>query len=210
MTLRALTLALALLTSTASASGLSPYVQAQYDLGQGGEPAGLADVAAEPLTYLRSVTAWYDLRRHIGERLGHDLSSHELRRSLTSNRVRLHPCRGSILTAGMTADGERRWFMRECHQSEELIAVQVPRGWLTVASMGCWNPVWAAPPWEPSPHDAPSGPVWKVPTHPVAINHPSRPHTDKHPHAVSEASMWPLFGVALAALALIRRRKAIT
>ena len=119
---------------------LSPFVKGEYYLGKGGVPPTLAEVAAEPMRYLRSRAAYQALKDAFASVLNETLTDEQFRAVLVSNRVRLVPCEGRINTAGLTASGQVNWFERACYPGEELIEVRNAQSeWVRVASRGCFN-----------------------------------------------------------------------
>ena len=112
------------------------YASPEYYLGAGGQPPSLEVLSVNPERFFRHEQALKLFRAlALGNQSIFDLYQ--------QSRVRTILCQGEIQTSGITPSGEAYWFTRPCYEGEELIQVRAQEGarWVTVASLGCLNPV---------------------------------------------------------------------
>lgn len=128
------------------------FVSDEHYLGRGGTPATFEEIAANPLSVLRSETAYRVLRAHISSFEGYNLSDADFRALMRSDRVKLVPCIGIIDTAGVTDSGRVGYRPRNCYAGEMLIELTLKDGSrVVVASQGCYNPIRSMPVYPPAP-----------------------------------------------------------
>lgn len=162
--MRALVAAMALLCcgSAAAEERLSSYARPVYSLGEGGSPVTLEELQSEPARHFRTQTAYHSFLDHLGVS-----DTAELQWLLGSKLVRVIACEGSILTAGLPANGAPRWYLRSCYRNEQLLEKRTGNEWKLVASLGCLNPSVALP--FQKEVALPSEPVWLIETAPAPV-----------------------------------------
>ena len=131
-----------LLALPADAQGTArPFVQDQFYQGAGNEPPTLEQFAIDPMTYLRSSTAYAALRAQFARALSvGSLSETEFKALFANGHVRATKlCTGQINTDGILPSGQIVSNTRGCYAGERLIELNVQGNWVVVASQGCFN-----------------------------------------------------------------------
>lgn len=124
---------------------MNPFVKAEHYLGDGRSQVTLEQFAVDPASYLRP-GAYTALRQHIANQIGVDsLSDVELKALLNSNKVKVVPCEGEVITGGLRTNGTVGKLFRGCYAGELKVLVQdVDGNWKPGFLLGCLNPDYTA------------------------------------------------------------------
>lgn len=121
---------------------MSPFVKSEHYLGNGSTQITLEQIANDPERYLRS-GAYPALRQHIAIQADDDSlrNDSDFRAFLNSNKVKIVPCEGDVVTGGIRSNGTVGKLFRSCYKGEQRVLVQNKNGnWKPGLLLGCGNP----------------------------------------------------------------------
>lgn len=127
------------LISAENPGKLQSFSRNEYYIRAGGTPPSIEALAANPKSFFRHEMAYQVFKRGFEIQLGRELGDGALKRLLSSTKVELRDCVGSIYTTGVDRNGNVAWFTRACADGEQLLWLTANGKKVVVASMGCLN-----------------------------------------------------------------------
>lgn len=131
-----------LLTTEAPEGQLHAFAAPSHRMAGGFEQVTLEELSANPRAYFRNEQSYAAFKRSFEIHLNKQMDDQAFVALLSSDRVEVRACDvSSIRTAGIDDLGRIGWINRACEEGENLIYVKVGQEWVSVAAMGCLNPL---------------------------------------------------------------------